>query len=245
MQRQKPTQPLRKLFADYRANLYDEEIRSDWGSALIYRPAGLILAWLLSATSITPSAVTATGALLLPLMIAVLYFCQPPTALVIVLALAIIYLILDCTDGSLARATGQVSVSGHYWDLVTDLAYRGCIYGSVGYLADQIYPWPFPVSHMSCMAFAAWLALLARLARASLDRLAPPGTGENDGQNGAASFTVYSFLSGLDTLLPPLTAIAAYLGVLSIYVAWIVFYSFADVFVALVEARRRLKPYQN
>lgn len=235
-------QPLKKIFADYRTKQYDEEILGDWGSALIYRPIGLTLAWLLSATGITPNAVTATGALLLPLMVFVAVVWQPAAALVIVLVLAIVYQILDCTDGSLARATGHVSVSGHYWDLVTDLAYRGCIYATIGYLADQIYPWPFPVSHMSLMALAAWLAVLARLARQSLDRLAPA---EKSGQKAAGAFTVYSFLSGMDTLFPLLVAIASAMGVLSIYVAWIVFYSFADVIIALLEAHRRLRSYQS
>jgi phosphatidylglycerophosphate synthase len=242
MQRQKQVQPLKKIFADYRTNQYDEEILSDWGSALIYRPIGLTLAWLLSATGITPNAVTATGALLLPLMVVAAILCQPVTALAIVVVLAIIYQILDCTDGSLARTTGQVSVTGHYWDLVTDLAYRGCIYVTVGYLADQIYPWPFPVSHMSFMALAAWLAVLARLARQSLDRLAPA---EKSDQRTAGAFTFYSFLSGLDTLFPPLVAVASAAGMLSFYVAWIVFYSFADVIIALLEAHKRLRAYQS
>jgi phosphatidylglycerophosphate synthase len=238
-------QPLKKIFADYRANLYDEEILGDWGSALIYRPIGLTLAWLLSATGITPNAVTAIAALLLPLMIVAATLCLPATALAIVLVLAIIYLILDCTDGSLARATGHVSVSGHYWDLVADLAYRGCIYVTVGYLADQIYPWPFPVNQMSCLALAAWLALLARLARKNLDRLAPRRTAEKTDQKATSSFTVYSFLSGLDTLFPPLVAVTCAVGMLSFYVAWIVFYSFADVIIALLEAHRRLRSYQS
>jgi phosphatidylglycerophosphate synthase len=239
MQRQKQVLPLNRMFADYRANRYGEEILTDWGSALIYRPIGITLAWLLTATRITPNAVTATGALLLPSMLAMAVLFQPAAALASVLVLAVVYLVLDCTDGSLARAMGHVSVSGHYWDLVTDLAYRGCIYVIVGYLADQISPWPLPVSQMSCMALAAWFAALARLARYNLDRLAPAG---NTGQGKAAAFTAYSFLSGLDTLFPPLVAFAWAAGLLPFLIAWIVFYSFADVLVALLEARSRLKP---
>ena len=230
--------PLNGMFADYRANQYGREILSDWASALIYRPIGIILAWLLTATRITPNAVTATGALLLPCMLAMAILFQPAAALASVLVLAFVFLVLDCTDGSLARATGHVSVSGHYWDLVTDLAYRGCIYVTVGYLADQISPWTLPVSQMSCMALAAWAAALARLARFHLDRLAPA---ENAGQGKAASFTAYSFLSGLDTFFPALVALAWAAGLLSFFIAWVVFYSFADVLVALHEARGRLK----
>ena len=238
-------QPLKKFFADYRANRYDEEILSDWGSALLYRPIGLTLAWLLSATGIPPNAVTAAGALLLPLMVVATALCQPVTALAVVLFLAIIYLILDCTDGSLARMTGHVSVSGHYWDLVTDLAYRGCLYATVGYIADQISPWSLPVSQMSCMALAAWLAALARLARQDLDQLTSRGTAEKPARRTAGAFTFYSFLSGLDTLFPILAAAASAAGLLSLFIAWIVFYSFADVIVALLEARGRLKSFHS
>jgi phosphatidylglycerophosphate synthase len=243
MQTQKQAQSLKKMFEEYRTNRYDEEIAGDWGSALIYRPIGLTLAWLLLPTGITPNAVTAIGALLLPLMIVMPVLCQPITALTIVLVLAIIYLILDCTDGSLARATGQASVSGHYWDLMTDLTYRGCIYMTVGYLADQIHSWSFPVSQMSCMTLAAWLAVLARLARKNLNRLAPHIADEKADRRGAAAFTAYSFLSGLDTLFPPLAAAAFAMGVFSSYVVWIVLYSFADVLIALLQAHKRLRSY--
>ena len=235
--------PLKEFFADYHANGYDDEILSDWGSALLYRPIGLTLAWLLSATRTTPNSVTAIAAMLLPLMVVATTLCQPVTALHIVLFLAIIYLILDCTDGSLARMTGHVSVSGHYFDLVTDLAYRGCVYVTVGYLADQIDPLPFPVNQMSCMALAAWFAALARLARMNLDRLAPRSIAEKSDQKAAATFTFYSFLSGIDTLFPLFVVIAYTVDVLSFFIPWIVFYSLADVIVALLEARGRLRSY--
>ena len=241
MQKQKQAHSLKGIFADYRSNRFADEILSDWGSALFYRPVGLTLAWLLVPSGITPNALTAIGAALLPLMLAAAAFCPPATALDLVVSLAIIYLVMDCTDGPLARATGKVSVGGHYWDLMADLAYRGCIYMTVGYLADQIYSWSLPVSHLGLLALAAWLALLARLARKNLARLAPPRDGENASPKRAASFNLYSFLSGMDTLFPPLVTVAYLSGWLSVYVGWIVFYSFADVVVALLEASRRFR----
>jgi phosphatidylglycerophosphate synthase len=245
MQKLKQLWSLKEMFTDYRANRFDDEIRTDWGSALFYRPIGLVLAWLLAPSGISPNAVTAIGVLLLPAMIAAAAICQPGTALAIVLCLAVIYLILDCTDGPLARATGQVSVSGHYWDLMADLTYRGSIYATIGYLADHIHPWTLPVNQMSCLTVAAWLALLARLARKNLTRLAPREHNEKTDIGKVTSFTVYSFLSGMDTLFPPLVAFTSGFGVLSIYIGWIVFYSFADVAVALFEAHWRFKSLQN
>lgn len=245
MQKLKQSSSLKKIFADYRANRFSDEILSDWGSALIYRPIGLTLAWLLVPSRISPTAVTGIGVMLLPIMIIAAAFCQPATALAIVLVLAVIYQTLDCTDGPLARATGQVSVSGHYWDLVADLAYRGSVYATVGYLADQIHPWSLPVNHMSCLTIAAWAALLARLARKNLARLAPQRSGESADPKRATTFTAYSFLSGTDTLFPLLVALTSGFGVLSIYIGWIFFYSFADVVIALLEAHRQLKIFQN
>ena len=61
----------------------------------------------------------------------------------------------------------------------------------------------------------------------------------------AAVFTAYSFLSGMDTLFPPLVALAWAAGLLSFFIAWIVFYSFADVVLALLAARERLKSYHG
>ena len=243
MQKQKQAHSLKGMFADYRDNHFSVEILGDWGSALFYRPAGLVLAWLLVPTGITPNAVTAIGAALLPVMIAAAAFCQPGTALAIVVSLAIVFLVLDCADGPVARATGKVSNSGYYWDAMADLTYRGCAYMTVGYLADRIHPWPLPVNQMSCLAFAAWLALLARLARKNLKRVTPRKVEENAGPKPAKTFTVYPFLSGMDTLFPPLVAVAYLSGLLPEYIGWIVFYSFADVVVALLEASRRFKAW--
>ncbi|NMD08988.1 MAG: CDP-alcohol phosphatidyltransferase family protein [Phyllobacteriaceae bacterium] len=228
-------QHFKTIFADYKAKRA-EEVLTDWGSTLLYRPLGLVLAHLLSATRVTPNAVTAVGAILLPCMVLAMLILHPATALAVVLVLSLIYLILDCTDGTLARATGQVSVAGHYWDLVTDLVYRGVLYSTVGYLADQLVPWSFSLSQAAAMAVAAWAATIARLARYNLDRLAPtaaPGTT-------AEKFTVFSFLSGLDTLFPLLAAGAWALDSLPGFVAWIVIYSLGDAVASLLEAHGRL-----
>lgn len=237
-----PRIPLHHLFADYRANRYREELLTDWGSALLYRPAGIVIAWLLVGTRVTPNAVTGAGAGLLVLMIAAILIAPATTALAAVLALSLIYLVLDCTDGTLARAKGHVSVSGHYWDLVADQIYRGVVYMSVGYLVDNLAPWTLPVSQTACLACAAWLASLARVARNNLNRLAPveslpPKRGEG--------FTLFSFLSGIDTLFPLLVVLAWSLGIFHLLVAWLLLFSLGDAIAALFEARNRLNYRQG
>lgn len=228
---------LHKLFGTYYGEKYAEEVLTDWGSAIVYRPPALVLTWLLSATRIRPGTVTATAALLLPAMVIAAILCEPDDALAAVLVMALLFNILDCTDGALARATGRVSVSGHYWDLVTDLAYRGIAYVAVGYVADQMSHWPLALNQATTMALAAWGAGLARLARYNLDRVAPPASSE---QQTPGRFTFFSFLSGLDTLFPFVAAIAWAIGAIPVCVAWIAAYSLGDVAISIINARKRL-----
>ena len=235
-------QRLQNLFGAYFAGKYSEELRTDWGSAIVYRSPALILTWLLSATSIKPTTVTAIAALLLPAMVLAAILCQPVDALAAVLVMAVLFQVLDCADGSLARATGRVSVSGHYWDLVTDLAYRGVAYTVVGYLADQISPWPLALNQATALALAAWGAALARLVRYNLDRLAPSTSSE---QQAPDRFTFFSFLSGLDTLFPIIVAIAWALDAIPIFIAWIALYSLGDVLISIIDAHKRLNALES
>ena len=227
--------PLRNIYQDYRQNKFADEVCSDWGSAFIYRPPGMVLAWLLTATPVTPNLVTATAAVLLPIMILAAATLSPLAAFCTVIALAIIYLTLDCTDGTLARATGLSSVQGHYWDLVADVTYRGVIFTTVGFLADHLSPWSGPLSQAAVLALSAWMAVVARLARYNLDKL----TGEQKQAKAKPRFTLFSFLSGLDTVFPILAAVALAAGHLSLLAVWIFVYSAGDMLSSFLEARAR------
>lgn len=229
---------IREFFRDYRATKYREELRTDWGSALIYRPPALVIAAMLATTKIRPTTVTALGALLLPAMALAALLLSPACALAAVLVLSILYLIVDCIDGALARATGQVSASGHYWDLIADLAYRGVAYVSVGYLADQLFPWTFAISQATVLAVAAWLAAFARLARNNLDRLAPA---QKPAEMPTTGFNFLSFLTGLDTMFPFLVGLAWATGQMTVLVLWVLIYSLGDVAISLNDARDRFR----
>jgi phosphatidylglycerophosphate synthase len=228
---------LQKLFGTYFREKFPEEVLTDWGSAVVYRTPALVITWVLSTTRIKPSAVTATAALLLPAMIVATMLYEPDAALGAVLIMALLFQVLDCTDGALARATGTTSVSGHYWDLVTDLAYRGIAYVAVGYIADQMSHWPLALNQATVMALAAWGAALARLARYNLDRIAPPAAPEKQTTD---RFNSFSFLSGLDTLFPFIVAIAWIMDAIPFCVAWVALYSLGDVATAIIDARKRL-----
>jgi len=225
---------LRSIYDDYRAHKFLEELSSDWGSVVFYRGPGMILAWLLTATSVTPNMVTTANAFILPCMIAASIFLVPATAFAVVTVLALIYLILDCTDGALARATGLSSNGGHYLDLVTDIAYRGVLYVTVGYIADQIGASSLPLDQATVLAVSAWLATFARLARKDADRLSG-----QPARTQVPRFTLFSFLSGLDTVFPILAFASWSTGYLSAFTLWIFVFSLGDAVTALIESRTK------
>lgn len=226
-----------RVLTDYRNNLFRQELLNDWGTALVYRPCGLLIAAMLTRTAVAPSTLTAIGAGLLAVMLAASALLEAGPALAVVLLAAVAFQILDCADGPLARATGRVSVSGHYWDLVADLAYRGTAYAIAGHLSDQLFPWSLPVSQLAVLSFCAWLCVFARLARGELERLAPATDKAT-----VPAFSIYGALSGLDTLFPLLAAAAIGFGALHAYFLWLFAYSLGDACVALWQARQRFKP---
>ncbi len=227
---------LRDIYEDYRANKFPEEVCSDWGSVVFYRVPGMVLAWLLAKTPATPNMVTAVNVFILPCMIAAALLLAPAMAFTMILALALAYQILDCTDGLLARVTGQTSRFGHFCDLVADVAYRGIFYTSLGYVADRLAPSTLPIDQATVLAFSAWLALFARLARSSAERLSDLPQPEE-----AHRFTIFSFFSGLDTLCPLLALAAWSFGYSSAFVVWMLLFSLGDVAAALMDSAKRFR----
>ncbi|MBL8790930.1 MAG: hypothetical protein JNM45_10545 [Rhizobiales bacterium] len=176
--------------------------------------------------------------MLLVVMILATAMMSPLAAFGAVVTLAVLYQILDCTDGTLARAKGLSSIQGQYWDLVADVIYRGIAYTAVGYVCDQLSPWPGALSQATILALSAWLAVVARLARLNIERLTPPSAPAAQGPR----FTAFSFLSGLDTVFPLLAVLAWATNSLNGFVLWIFIYSLGDVVSALQEARGKLHP---
>lgn len=227
---------LRDIYKDYRAHKFSEEVCSDWGSVVFYRAPAMLLAWLLMATPVTPNMVTATNALLLPCMILAAATLAPQAALGVIIVLGLLYLVLDCTDGLLARATGRTSAFGHFCDLVTDIAYRGVVYVTVGYVADQISPLTVHMDQAAIFAVAAWLAAFARLTRDNAERLSERHTPSSTRQ-----FTLFSFFSGLDTVFPVLALCAWWADYLSAFTVWIFVFSLGDAAAALIGSRVKFR----
>jgi len=220
----------RSLLASYRRDKMAEELAGEWGVALLYRPIALALVAPLARTRVSPLAVTLSGLALLPLMPGIALLVQPDSAFAWVCGLSVLYCIVDCADGSLARLQRRETLSGWYIDLSGDLLYRVTVYASLGYLTNVLTG-----SHGSWIALAllaAWLALFARVARLYGELLVTRGMGSST--NGAETSTrsiiknIHMALSGLDGLFPLLALAAWWYGQFTVFWWWILVYSAAD-----------------
>lgn len=240
---------LRMLIDGYRRTKRDEELRTEWAVTLIYRPASLPLTWLLARLGASPNTVTLSGLVVvmgMPLC-AVLLPADP--AIVAVCFLAILFCVIDCTDGALARATGRVSTFGHYLDFASDVVYRMALYASLGILADRLtLPADDLGSQWLIMAIvAAWLALFARLCRVyTADRADTPDVARHDVPASSSRLTpmqrLVAFVSGTDHTLPFIALALWALGSPHWAVIWLAAYSVIDLVytqIAVIRAHQR------
>ena len=226
------TVPFSAIVADYRAHKLQEELATDWGSLVFYRYPAFVLAWVAAPLGVTPNQFTAAGLLLVPLMALAAWFLAPATAMIVVTLMALAFNILDCADGPLARATGRSSLAGRYLDASADLYYRIVAYGCYGLIADRIWPgasFPWVAVGLVCGVLATY----ARVNRIYAEKLFPAATEEGaEAPRRRGLFdVVFSFLSGLDTLLPILAFLAWQAGLLREAMVWFLLYTFADAAV--------------
>ena len=125
---------LSRIIADHRTLKLQEEFSTEWAVAILYRPVALVVAWALQGTPVTPLMVTLAGLLCLPAMALAALLMAPAAAMSCVVALALVFMVLDCADGSLARITNRTSSLGQYADAATDICYRVVFYGAAGWV---------------------------------------------------------------------------------------------------------------
>lgn len=232
--------PFSAIVADYREHKLTEELHTDWGSLVFYRMPAFVLAWALVPLGIHPNSLTTAGLLVLPLMAIAAWMLPAGTAFVVVTILALAFNVLDCADGPLARATGQSSLSGRYMDASADLAYRAVAYGCYGLIADHVSPnavFPLVAVGLCC----GILATYARVNRLYAAKLMPERPTAETGARSAFD-VAFSFLSGLDTLLPLIALIAWAADALPLAMLWFLFFTAGDAVVEvagnLARARR-------
>lgn len=242
------TVSLSAIVRDYRENKLESEFATDWGSVVFYRAPAFVLAWMLAPLGVTPNQVTVAGALLIPVMALCAWWLPPATAIVTVMLLGFAFNVLDCTDGVLARNLNLGSVTGRYLDFASDILYRLVAYGCFGLIADRTWPgaaFPWVAVGLCC----GLLGLYARVNRIFGDDMAleetPPAKpaetpaatqpAEQPAARRRSPFEIaFSFLSGMDTLMPLIAFVAWEAGVLREALVWFVLYTAGDSIVEVL-----------
>ncbi|MFO1132727.1 MAG: CDP-alcohol phosphatidyltransferase family protein [Hyphomicrobiales bacterium] len=233
--------PFSAFVADHRAHKLNEELATDWGSLVVYRLPAFALAWALLPLGVTPNQLTFAGLAVIPAIALSAWFLPAGTAMAVVTVLALAFNVLDCADGSLARATGTSSLSGRYLDFAADVLYRNIAYASYGLIADRMWPgaaFPWLAVGLVC----GLLVTYARVNRLYARKLFPGTETHGTPSRRRPSDLAFSFLSGLDTLLPLIALLAWAAGDLRLALLWFLIFTLGDAVIEVtsiyLKARR-------
>lgn len=108
--------------------VFTEEI---WHARLFGRKAATYFTWIFLHTNIKPNTVTII-AMALGAMGSLVFAYPSIVALLVGLVLFELYLILDSTDGELARFKKQFSSLGNYFDTIGHIVIYSCLYSAMG-----------------------------------------------------------------------------------------------------------------
>jgi phosphatidylglycerophosphate synthase len=237
------TPSVAEVVAAYRPK-FAHEVRTEWAIALVYRPFSFLLTPLFAACGASPTTVTMLG-LACALSLPWLALTGGESAWVCVGALGVIFCILDCVDGDLARVTGRASKFGAYADFLADTIYRIALYASIGLIVDRsrVAGSLIPIGEGAGLAVGLACALLAIVARAC--RLYVEAEGSTAAPARATSDTgasvAIAFLSGIDHLLPIGVLAFGAAGRLDCLLAYLFAYSLGDLVLTQAAAWRRLR----
>lgn len=130
----RPIPPISKLYAQVSKNVLNPNTSFTyelWYSRLIGRRLSIYFTWLFLHTSLTPNAVTVIS--LFPALIGVGLMAYPTTsALVWGFILFNLYIIIDSSDGEMARYYKKMSSFGHYMDGILHVLIYSGLYISLG-----------------------------------------------------------------------------------------------------------------
>ncbi|HFE37784.1 MAG TPA: CDP-alcohol phosphatidyltransferase family protein [Gammaproteobacteria bacterium] len=209
-----------------------DELYGEWVSHYIYRPMSFYVTPFFLHLGFSPSKVT-----LLSLM---LVFTLPFVALGLPLPylfiglIAVVISVFDCVDGNIARVTGNVSQTGHYFDFLTDIIYRVLFYLAIGIVINQTADTPELLLGIAteCLLFAALLAIIARMCRVYFAHEFAKSDDVDQSQSHSSKSWLdnylFPFVSGLDWGLPFIVIIFGFLGMLHWVLIWLLFYSTLD-----------------
>ena len=138
-----------KIFEDYKKSLKMLEVEEVL-DLIIYRPLAFIFVKLIVGTNLTPNQITTT-ALIFGIIASLLFYFNTPTAFLIAGILFIIYDVLDCADGQLARIKKNGTPIGRVLDgladyIVTTLAYLFIGIGFASNSEDPLLFWGLTIA---------------------------------------------------------------------------------------------------
>jgi phosphatidylglycerophosphate synthase len=110
-----------------------------WAGRLYMRRLSIYVTWLLARTPITPN--QATGLMILAGLLAGTVLALPGIWAALAAALLVqVYLLLDCSDGELARWTRRTSITGVYLDRVGHYFAEAALLIGLGFRASATLP---------------------------------------------------------------------------------------------------------
>ncbi len=139
------------------------EFRTDWSMYVLYRRPGVVLAWLCYRLGIGPIGATLLGfafAVTMPVQAVWAPMGWAPWG---VLLAGVLFQILDCSDGTLARTTQRPSDLGADLDFFVGMAQYAMLYCAIGILADRTFGTEWAWTVLGALAVA--LRYLARMIR--------------------------------------------------------------------------------
>lgn len=117
----------------------DRRSGEHWAGLLYMRRLSIYATWLLAKTPISPNQVT--GLMILCGVAAGAVLALPGLWAALAAALLIqVYLLLDCSDGELARWTGRTSITGVYLDRVGHYFAEAALLIGLGFRASETLP---------------------------------------------------------------------------------------------------------
>lgn len=207
---------------DANRNTAREEWITNWSVFALYRRPGILLAWALLRTGATPNKVTAVSLILAVLMPIAAIVLPLSIAGSLVCVMAVAFQVLDCTDGSMARVTGQGSALGARYDFLVDMFQWGLLYCAIGILADRMVDGG---TFWTMVGFAAaWLRLFARVCNDTVP------DDEERAPDQDSAWTLMWALNGLSGLIPFMLLLGPHVW---LAVCFVLLYSIGDVIDAL------------
>ncbi|MEV0379928.1 CDP-alcohol phosphatidyltransferase family protein [Nonomuraea sp. NPDC050643] len=110
-----------------------------WAGVLYMRRLSIYVTWLMTKTPVTPNQLT--WIMTVAGILAGVVLALPGLWAAVVAALLIqVYLLLDCSDGELARWTGKTSLTGVYLDRVGAYFAEAAVLAGLGWRASEVLP---------------------------------------------------------------------------------------------------------